>query len=251
MNHDTVADGNPTAYSRGNPTLAIRKDAAAIVAVAGLFLVIAVVGFTPRYFQPLFSGGYVPPSGWMHAHVISSLLWLILFLVQPLLILRRKLDRHRFVGRFALLVAVVTAVTGIAIQFDLLPLMPGDSGNLSAFTARFVAGMGIFIPAVVFAVIYRRRTAWHLRLMYLATMSLMPSPFGRIMVHYLGMSLESAAPLIGLVNFLMAAALPIYDRLVHGKVQRISWIAFAAVALAMGLIGFLTTSSGWIARMTS
>jgi hypothetical protein len=230
-------------------TTRISKDAKAVAVVAVIFLLVAIVGFTPKYFGPLFVGGYESPSSWMHAHVISALLWLTLFLIQPLLILRRKLDRHRRFGRFALLVALVTAVTGIAIQFDLLPITPGDDGNLSAFTARFIAGMGLFIPAIVFAVIYRRRTAWHLRLMYLATMSLMPSPFGRIMVHYLGMSLEAAAPLIAVVNLLMAAALPIYDRLAHGRVERISWIILAAVTIALLLIGFLLGNSWWAAVM--
>ena len=118
MNHKAVGDGNSAPNFRRNPTLEIRKDAVAIVAVAGLFLFIALIGFTPRYFQPLFSGGYVSPSGWMHAHVISSLLWLVLFLVQPLLILRRKLDRHRLVGRFALGTCQPVSDTHFKINVD-------------------------------------------------------------------------------------------------------------------------------------
>lgn len=229
----------------------LRKDAVAVTAVAVAFLLVAIVGFTPRYFAPLFAGGYVPPSGWMHVHVISSLLWLVLFMAQPLLILRRSFDRHRLLGRIALVVAVVTAVTGLAIQLDLLPVAPDDPGNLGAFTARFVGGLGIFVPAVVFAIIYRRRTAWHLRLMYVATMSLMPSPFGRIMIHYFDIPLDVAGPLIGLVNFLMAAALPVYDRLAHGSVERISWIALGCVTAAMMLIGFLLSNPGWAGLMAS
>lgn len=228
----------------------IRTDAMAMAVVAGIFLVVAIIGFTPRYFGPLFAGGYLPPSSWMHAHVVSSLLLLILFLGQPLLILRRNFVRHRALGRAAVIVAIVTAVTGFAIQFDLLPVTPGDAGNLAAFTARFMAGLGIFVPAVLFAVIYRRRTAWHLRLMYLATMSLMPSPFGRILVNYLDMPLDVAGPLIGLINILMAAALPIYDKLMHGKVERISWIALAGVLAAGLLIGLLSNNAGWANLMS-
>ncbi|MBL38492.1 MAG: hypothetical protein CMP07_08790 [Xanthomonadales bacterium] len=228
----------------------IRTDAVAVSAVAIVFLVVAVIGFTPRYFGPLFAGGYQSPSAWMHVHVISSLLWLMVFLVQPLLILRKNFDRHRLVGRAGLLIAVMTALTGIAIQLDLLPVVPGDTGNVAAFTARFTAGLGIFIPAVAFAVVYRRRTAWHLRLMYLATMSLMPSPFGRILIHYLGIPLDAAGPIIGLFNVSLAAALPIYDKLVHGKVERISWIAFVAVLAAGAMIGFLTNNASWIDLLT-
>jgi len=227
-----------------------RKDARATAVVASVFLVIALVGFTPKYFGPLFSGNYLSPSAWMHAHVVSSLLWLILFLVQPLLILRKSFDRHRLLGRAGLFIAGATAVTGLAIQFDLLPITPGDAGNLGAFTARFVGGLGIFIPAVALAVVYRRRTAWHLRLMYLATMSLMPSPLGRILIHYVGIPLDAAGPIIGLINIGLAVALPIYDKIVHGKVERISWIGFGAVVLAGALIGVLLNMQGWAGLMT-
>lgn len=225
-------------------------DARAVLVVGTVFLVVALVGFTPRYFAPLLAGGYVPPSGWMHAHAVSSLLWLVVFLVQPALILARKIGRHRAFGRVALVVALATAVTGFALQFDLMPLVPGDVGNLGAFTARFVAGLAVFVPAVFFAVVYRRRTAWHLRLMYVATMSLMPSPFGRILVHYIGVPLDVAGPLIGLINFAMIAALPLYDRLAHGRVERISWIAFAGVVVAQVAVGLLIGSAGWQAMLT-
>lgn len=229
----------------------IRKDATAVAWVAGVFLIVAIVGFTPRYFGPLLDGSYRSPSAWMHVHAISTMLWLGVFLVQPLLILGRKFARHRLFGRVALAVAFVTAATGFALQFDLLPVAPGDAGNLGAFTARFVSALAIFVPAVVLAVVYRRRTAWHLRLMYVATMSLMPSPFGRIMVVYIGIPLDVAGPMIGAVNFLMAAALPIYDRLAHGKVERISWIALAAVVATQLTIGFLLGNAWWTGLMTN
>lgn len=228
----------------------IRKDARAVLVVGAVFMIVSLIGFTPRYFAPLFAGGYVPPSAWMHAHAVSTLLWLLVFLVQPALVLGRRIRQHKTFGRAALVVAAVTVATGFALQLDLLPLTPGDTGNLVAFTARFVAGLAVFVPAVVFAVVYRRRTAWHLRLMYVATMSLMPSPFGRILVEYLGMSLNAAGPWIGLINFAMIAVLPLYDRLAHGKVERISWVAFAVVVAAQILVGVLLGSPDWAARMT-
>lgn len=218
--------------------------------VACVFLLVAAVGFTPRYFAPLLAGDYVPPSGWMHAHAVSSLLWITVFLIQPALILRRKIAQHKAFGRVALAVAVATVVTGFALQLDLLPVAAGDAGNLTAFTARFVAGLAVFVPAVILAVIYRRRSAWHLRLMYVATMSLMPSPFGRILEVYVGLPLDVAGPLIGLINFLMIAALPLYDRLAHGKVERISWIAFAGVVAAQVVVGVLLGNAWWGSLIT-
>lgn len=228
----------------------VRKDATAVAWVAGVFIVMAVVGFTPRYFGPLFAGSYVSPSAWMHVHAVTTMLWLGVFLVQPLLILGRKFNRHRLLGRIAVGVAFLTLATGFALQLDLLPVAPGDSGNLGAFTARFVGGLGIFAPAVILAIVYRRRTAWHLRLIYVATMSLMPSPFGRIITVYGGIPLDVAGPLIGAFNFLMIAALPVYDRIAHGKVERISWIALAAVVASQIIIGVLLGNAWWSGVLT-
>jgi hypothetical protein len=228
----------------------IHKDAVAMTAAAVAFLIIALVGFTPTYFTPLFAGHYTPPSPWMHSHAISSLAWLLVFLVQPVLILRGQRASHRWFGRIGLLVAIATLVTGLGLQVDLLPLAPGDLVNLGPSTARFISGLGVFAPAVVLAIVYRRRAAWHLRLMALATMSLMAAPFVRIMVLYLHTPPEIAGPVSGLIGLAMAAALPIYDRWAHGKVERISWWVLGSVFLSQLLIVVLLSTRWWTGLMT-
>jgi hypothetical protein len=228
----------------------IRKDAAAMVLVAIVFLVISIVGFTPMYFTPLITGGYTPPSPWMHPHAVSSLIWLLVFLIQPLLILSSQRTSHRWLGRFGVAVAAATLITGIGLQIDLLPLGAGDQANLGAATARLIGAMAVFLPAVGFAVAYRRTSAWHLRLMFLATLALMAAPVVRVMIYYLNIAPEVAGPLSSVVLLAIAAALPLYDRWVHGRVERISWIILATVFLTQLAVGGLLSTSWWVGLLT-
>ncbi|MEN1727623.1 MAG: hypothetical protein AAGJ52_04205 [Pseudomonadota bacterium] len=228
----------------------IQKDALAM-AVAGLvFLIVAVVGFTPLYFTPLLAGDYTPPSPWMHSHALSSLAWLLIFLIQPLLIVAKRRPAHRLFGRIGLLVAVVTLITGVALQLDFLPLGQGDDVNLGAATARFIGGMGVFLPAVALAVFYRRKTAWHLRLMFLSTLALMAAPFARVMIFYLAVDPAVAGPMTGVITLAIAIGLVVYDRLAYGKVARASWVVLAVVFTTQMSVGILLSMSWWTNWMT-
>jgi len=81
--------------------------------------------------------------------------------------------------------------------------------------------------------------------MYFATMSLMLSPFARILTLYLDIPQEQADPIFGLFNLLLVVALPAYDRLAHGKVEPISWIALGVLLVAQISIVVLRDNAGW------
>ncbi|MEE4152657.1 MAG: hypothetical protein V2I27_00705 [Erythrobacter sp.] len=230
----------------------MKRDAVSLAAMALLFLIVSLIGFTPRYFAPMVQGTLVMPSAWMHPHAVLSLLFLTACLIQPLLIGAGSIALHRRAGIAAMIIAAGNAITGFALQIDLLPVSPlPQDAQLAAFTARFVSGLKIFVPAVILAYVYRRRSEIHARLMYLAAMSVIPSPFNRIMVEFLGIAAEAAGPLASAINVALALALPIYDRLTRGKVTATSWIALGAVLASQAVFGLLFTNSGWIALLTS
>lgn len=220
--------------------------------MALFFLIVAIAGFTPRYFGPLAQGTFASPSPWMHPHAAFSLLFLVACLAQPLLIRAGSIGLHRRAGIAAMAIAAGNAITGLGLQVDLLPISPlPEDAELAAFTARFVSGLGIFVPAVILAYAYRKNTAVHARLMYLAAMSVIPSPFNRIMVEYLGISAEAAGPIAGAINMALALALPVYDRLTLGKVTATSWLAFGAVLVSQMIFGVLFGSRWWAALLTT
>ena len=228
----------------------INRDAKAMVNIAIFFLIIAVIGFWPNYFGPLFAGTLTLPSVWMHPHVITSLLWLGLFLTQPALIRARSYLWHKRMGYAAVLLFIANTGTGFMLQVDLLPVDSENFNTIAAFTSRFISGLGIYIPAFVFALIYRKKTDIHLRLMYLATMSLMPSPFGRVMIEYIELSTNIAGPLTGFSTLLLALLLPLYDRITRGHVLRVSWIAVGAAVVSQILFGLAVNSGPWLNLLT-
>lgn len=136
-------------------------------------------------------------------------------------------------------------------------MTPGDSANLDAFSGPVPTRLGIFIPAASLVVVYRCRTTWSLHLMCPATMSPMPSPIGRIRIHYLGVPLEAAgrivessiAAMIMAISIRLAAVLPICGGFAHGKVERVRWIGFGIVFFAGALIGVLVNDEGWAGLM--
>jgi len=230
---------------------AINRDAKAMVNIAIFFLIIAIIGFWPNYFGPLIAGTLTLPSVWMHPHVITSLTWLVLFITQPTLIRARSYLWHKRMGYAAVMLFLANTATGFMLQVDLLPVDGENFNAIAAFTSRFISGLGIYIPAFIFALIYRKKTDNHLRLMYLATMSLMPSPFGRIMIEYIELDPAIAGPITGFSAVLMALFLPLYDRITRGRVLRISWVAVAAVILSQILFGLAVNSTYWLNLLTS
>jgi hypothetical protein len=223
----------------------MKRDANAMAVVALVFLIVAAVGFTPKYFGPMAGGSFVSPSVWMHPHAFASMLFLLVFLVQPMFIAAGAMRLHRTVGVAALVIAAANAVTGFLLQMDLLPVAAG-SADLAAFTARFVSGLGVFVPAVILGYVFRRRTDVHLRLMYIAAMSVMPSPFGRILIHYVGISPAAAGPMTAGINVLLALAIPIYDRLTRGRVTIVGWLGPAAVIVSQLIFLGLFGSAWWV-----
>ena len=69
-------------------------------------LVISLVGFWPSYAAPLAAGTYRSPSAMMTWHVLSTMLWLGLIISQSLLVQFGRVDVHRMLGPFGVLVAV-------------------------------------------------------------------------------------------------------------------------------------------------
>lgn len=98
---------------------------------AGLLLV-ALVAFWPTYLSRLGIS-----SGYTHLHAVLATAWLSLLIAQPLLVRRRKLDRHRALGRlsYALAPAVVVSVLLLA-HTSSRPCSPGRRSHAGSRGCR-------------------------------------------------------------------------------------------------------------------
>ena len=114
----------------------------------------------------------------VHGAVFVS--WTVLFLVQTVLIARRRTDLHRRLGVLGAVLAVAMVVAGMAIAIVSLRFnfARGNNGALSFFAIPF-GNMLVFPVLVAAAVAWRGQPEAHKRLMLLATISILDAAVAR------------------------------------------------------------------------
>ena len=218
----------------------LKQDARLMLCLGVVLLIIALIGFSPRYIFPIFSGQYSMPSLWMHPHAALSTLWLLIFIAQPYLIGKNDYSLHKRFGYFAVIIAAANTATGIILQIDLLPAIT-DQQMLNDAGFRLFASTPNFIIYFVAALILRKKVSFHMRYMYFATIAPVEAAMNRILVYLLDISPAVAGPLIGLWHLLLIMVVLIYDKNQNGKVHAATWWGLGGFILiqiiAINIIG--------------
>jgi hypothetical protein len=128
---------------------------------------IVVLGFSHTVPGDFAIPGF-PPLLWVHAAVFTA--WIVLFVAQPALIMRRSVRLHRRLGWAGValagaMVAMGSAAILLALWNDTLP--PFYPHGL--FLVRGVFGLLLFGGLVAAGVVQRRHGDWHKRLMLCAS----------------------------------------------------------------------------------
>ncbi|HEV2228826.1 MAG TPA: hypothetical protein VGR86_07680 [Steroidobacteraceae bacterium] len=150
----------------------------AALAVAAL----AFAGFARSYYLRAFvSARLLRPLAHFHGILMSG--WVVLFITQARLIARRHVSSHRRLGALgAVLAGVIVIVGSLTVAAAIERRFPGVS--LARFARIFVEFDGlslwVFGALVLAAVLARRRSDIHKRLMLCATVALLPPAVGRI-----------------------------------------------------------------------
>jgi hypothetical protein len=147
---------------------------------SALAVIVAVfVGFAPTYYlRGSFHPTPLPLLHQVHGLVFTS--WILLFLAQTSLIAGRRVALHRRVGvAGAVLAALVVAVgLTIAVATGRRNFASGHVDAL-AFLAIPFGDMLVFGVLAFGGIYYRRKADVHKRLMFLATISILPAAFAR------------------------------------------------------------------------
>jgi hypothetical protein len=151
------------------------------VAISGLAVLIAVVGFWPSYIGPLLAGSVDrPPIIHLHAAVYAG--WLCIFVAQSTFAAARRLDWHVALGNVGIGYGVLVILVGLAAAFGMFAIRV-QAGDIEAAQTRLAApflDMVAFTPLFTAAVHYRRKPEIHKRLMIVATTLLLVAAVGRI-----------------------------------------------------------------------
>lgn len=168
--------------------------------LVGLLLVLALFAFWPLYL----SRPFAEVDRYTHFHAAVALAWMLLLLVQPWLVRRRRLDLHRLAGRATWLVAPLFVLSGVLLAHFRFAAMDDRKFEAEAFT--------LYLPlhsVVLFALLYG------LGLRYRSV----PAAHGRFMV---ATALLLIDPVVGRVLYFHFPPLPapwLYQAITYGLVD--------------------------------
>jgi hypothetical protein len=172
-----------TALKQGTgerPVSGRRYDNYFFSAMAGLVLLLVMVGFARTYFlagvfrAPL-------PSTIIHIHGALFSSWILLLIAQVSLVSAGRVDIHRKLGMAGFVLATLMIILGVLAANNSLSRNFAPPGGLDAKTFYIIplADMFIFATLTFFAYRARFQPVAHKRLILLATVALMDAPTGR------------------------------------------------------------------------
>ncbi len=156
--------------------VASRADRLFFPLMALTALAVVGAGFAPTYYLKFWFQTPALPA-MVHVHAAAFTGWLLLLLTQVLLVRGRRVQWHRAMGKAAAAIVVVMVVTGYAVIVG----KPRPTAAARAFIFTPILSLLLF-PAFVSAAIYfRRDSATHKRLMWIATIFIATAGITRLM----------------------------------------------------------------------
>ena len=147
---------------------------------AVVVLLVAVGGFARTYYLKV---AFATPalSALVHLHAALMTLWIALFVVQTRFIAAQRIDLHRRAGMFG--VVLIVSIVAVGIPTAIASARHGITVPGMSPLMFLVLPLGTAIVFALFAsaaVLYRRRSDIHKRLMLLATLSILTPAIARV-----------------------------------------------------------------------
>jgi uncharacterized membrane protein YozB (DUF420 family) len=204
---------------------------------------ILFLGFLPSYF---YRRAELPPlTALYQLHGALFTAWIVLLVAQTALVAGRRTDVHRALGVAGAILAAVVFVVGVAVSVETLRRNGGPpGGDPRKFFAIPLGDIIVFGVLVSAAVLQRRQSDTHKRLMLLATISLLTAAVGRSL-RQVGMG---GAPNLFYGTDVFVLALVIYDLASRGRVHPATlWGGAMVVGFKPLLYYALSDTPAWLA----
>lgn len=205
-------------------------------------------GFASTYYLPIFAGGPRltvtggPFTFIVHLHAALFTAWVLLFVVQTTLVAQRRVALHRRLGAAGAVLAagMVLAGTGVALATAQRGGAPPGL-DPRAFLIIPLGDMALFVTFVTAALLRRRDSQAHKRLMLMAYISIVAAATAR---------LPGVLPLGPLVFFGLAFVFVVvgalYDRTTRGRVHPVYLWGGALFAISVPLRLALSGTGAWM-----
>ena len=150
------------------------------LALACVYVLITVIGFSRRYFLPLSDGSFTAPAI-VHVHGIITLGWVGFVVLQSALVATGRTSLHRSLGMAGIALGALLVFT--ATELVLLQLARGLKGDGPApreFAALMLSTLVLIATLFGTAIAQVNRPEIHKRLMTLATIVILTPALARI-----------------------------------------------------------------------
>jgi ABC-type Co2+ transport system permease subunit len=215
---------------------ALPKYFAVVFAMTASLFVLA--GFTRTFFIPLVTGTFSRPW-FVYVHAILFFSWIPLLVGQALLIVRSMFKWHRRLGWMGAAMILPMAASGAAVAYwaTRRDVAVGKAADALPFFFGALMDMILFASLAIAAVLARRRSPVHKRLMLLATIAILGAAIGRI-------------PVVGAFSNYIAVALMLSiaagDIYVSRHVHRATLLGGAWLLIGIFTQGPIGNTNAWI-----
>ena len=172
-------------------------------------------GFIPRLIRHAVSGAAAYPIS-IHVHAVISVAWMALLTWQTLLIRKREVRLHRKIGIAGAVLAGLVVLVGLWVPLSVESLALGTPKSRPPFIAIELSNIIEFAGLATAAILARKQPSAHKRLILLATLSLTPAAFNRLiglplLLPLLGLGLWQTYIQIFAATNLMVLGMGLYD----------------------------------------
>lgn len=151
---------------------------------SGMIIALAAVvfvGFAPSFYLRSFFADARPLTPLLYVHGVVFSTWIALLVTQSVLVTSRRPDLHRRLGALGLILAMAVLIVGAATALTLAArLLYSKGANAAAHAALALLDLPVFASLVLAAVLLRRRSQTHKRLMLLATVVIVGAAVNRL-----------------------------------------------------------------------
>lgn len=151
-----------------------------LIAFFSLVTIVSLAGFYSSYWSKFPRLGEF--QNLVHIHFLAFICWLLLIVIQPLLIIKKKFKLHRQVGRFSYFLAPILVLTIILLTKEKLIRELAESESSVAMTA-FITFVDIssFSTFYLIAMLKKSNVRWHVAFIIAATLIVLNPGLSRLL----------------------------------------------------------------------
>jgi hypothetical protein len=206
-------------------------------------LIITILGFYKTYLIkfPTFEGF----TNAHHIHGALALTWILMLIVQPILIQRKRLDWHRIVGKVSyitmplmILSFFFVAKAGYERNSKIIP-----EADALAELANGIPDIFVMSAFYALAIYFKKNTAFHLRFMSATGLMVLGPGLGRFLIVFCAFPPQFAIPIIILFSTGIGLAWLVMD--IRNKKSAFPMGAFVATGILVAFININNHAAWW------